>query len=440
MLRDKEGVTFQENFNHEKIRKETPMGQPISIVKEFWSELEEVIREGGRRLIQSVLEEEVNNWVESMSHICDEKGRRLIRRNGYSPERAIHTGMGPVQIRQPRARNTKEHKFTSSILPKYMRRVPSLDNLIPVLYLKGLSTSVFPEALESIIGPDAKGFSAKSVERLKARWVSEFDDWNKRSLEEKRYVYVWADGIHFNVRLGDKENKRMCFLVLLGSTVKGKKELVAVLDGYRESKASWLELLRDLQQRGLKYSPNLAIGDGALGFWAAMGEVWPDTKTQRCWVHKTANVLDKMPKSIQAKAKKRIHDIYLAETKEEAEKSWGEFFALYDDKYPKACECLAKDKDELLNFYSFPAANWIHIRTTNPIESTFATVRHRSKRTKGCGSRNTTLTMVFKLCQEAEKNWRRLRGYKHLSNVIQGIEFRDGYTEQEWVEREKLAA
>ena len=403
------------------------MGQPISIVKELWSELEEVIREGGRRLIQSVLEEEVNCWIESMAHICDEKGKKLIRRNGYMPTRAISTGLGPIQVKQPRARNTPEHKFTSDILSKYMRRVPSLDNLIPVLYLKGLFTSAFPEALEAIIGPNAKGFSAKSVERLKEKWVTEFEEWSKRRLDLKKYVYVWADGIHFNVRLGDKENKRMCFLVLLGSTVEGKE-------------ASWLELLRDLHNRGLKFAPKLAIGDGARGFWAAVGEVWPETKEQRCWVHKTANVLDKMPKSVQAKAKKRIHDIYLAETKKEAEDSWAKFFELYDDKYPKACACLAKDKEVLLSFYSFPAANWVHIRTTNPIESTFATVRHRSKRTKGCGSRTTTLTMVFKLCQEAEKKWRRLRGYKHLGNVVRGIRFRDGYTEKEWKERKKLAA
>ena len=348
------------------------MGQPMSIVKELWSELEEVIREGGRRLIQSVLEEEVNSWVESMSHICDEKGKKLIRRNGYMPTRAIQTGLGPIEIKQPRARNTSEYKFTSDVLPKYMRRVPSLDNLIPVLYLKGLSTSAFPEALEAIIGPDAKGFSAKSVERLKEKWVTEFEEWSKRRLDLKKYVYVWADGIHFNVRLGDQEDKRMCFLVLLGSTVEGKKELIAVLDGYRESKASWLELLRDLHSRGLKFAPKLAIGDGALGFWGAVGEVWPETKEQRCWVHKTANVLDKMPKSVQAKAKQRIHDIYLAETKSDAEENWDKFFELYEDKYPKACKCLAKDKEVLFNFYSFPAANWVHIRTTNPIESTFA--------------------------------------------------------------------
>ena len=416
------------------------MGQPISIVKDFWSDLEKIIREGGRQMIQSILEEEVNFWIKKMSHLRDENGKRCIRRNGYMPAREIMTGMGPIELKQPRARNTAEHKFTSDILPKYLRKVPSLDNLIPALYLKGLSTSVFPEALESIIGPSAKGFSAKTVERLKEKWTDEFVTWNKRSLERKRYVYIWADGIYFNVRLGDRENKRMCFLVVLGSTVEGKKELIAVQDGYRESTASWLELLRCLQSRGLKYAPKLAIGDGALGFWAALREIWPETKEQRCWVHKTANVLDKMPKSVQPRAKEKIHDMYLADTLENAEKSWKEFFVLYEDKYPKACACLKKDKDVLFNFYSFPAANWQHIRTSNPIESTFATVRHRSKLTKGCGSRKTTMTMVFKLCREAEKKWRKLRGHKHLSNVIQGVKFRDGFTEEEWKEKDELAA
>lgn len=413
------------------------MGIPTSIVKECWSKLEVVIRDGARTFIESILNEEVDSYIEGMSHLLDAKGNKLIRRNGYLPERKITTGVGPIPVKQPRVRNTTEYKFTSNILPKYLRKVPSIENVIPVLYLKGLSTNCFAAALESIVGKDAKGFSAKSVERLKTKWFEEYKGWQVRPVDRCRYVYVWADGIHFNVRLGATESKKMCFLVLMGATAEGKKELLAVQDGYRESTASWSEVLRDLVDRGMK-PPELAIGDGALGFWAALKEVWPTVKEQRCWVHKTANVLDKMPKSVQARAKEKIHNIYLAETEEKAEEHWQKFLLLYEDKYSRACKCLKKNKTSLFSFYSFPAANWQHIRTSNPIESTFATVRQRSKLTKGCGSRQATLIMVYKLCREAEKKWRRLRGYKHLSNVIQGVKFRDGYTETEWKDRENI--
>jgi transposase-like protein len=411
------------------------MTKVTSIVKDFWSELEEVIREGGRQLIQSILEEEVNVWIDSMSTIKDERGRRLIKRNGYHKSRQILTGIGPMDVRQPRIRNHGNVKFNSNILPRYLRKVPSLNNLVPALYLKGISTGDFSEALESILGPDYKGFSAKSVERLKQQWSSEYRSWADRRMDGKRYVYVWADGIYFNIRLGDSNGKRMCFLVLIGALADGTKELVAVLDGYRESKLSWLHLIEDLKHRGLERQPELAVGDGALGFWAAVNEAWPDTKQQRCWVHKTANVLDKMPSSVQGTAKKCIHDIYQAETEEDAEKAWNLFLRLYEDKYPGACKCLKKDKESLFSFYSFPAIHWQHIRTTNVIESTFATIRHRSKKTKGCGSREATLTMVFKLGKEAEKHWRKLRGYRKLAEVIQGVDFINGYTEKEWEKR-----
>ena len=407
-----------------------------SIVEELWSPMEEVLREGARKLCQSVLEEEAQNYVDDMAHIVDEMGRKRMKRNGYSPERQILTGIGPIDVRQPRVRGYGERRFTSKILPPYMRKVPSINNLIPVLYLKGISTGDFPEALSSILGENAQGLSPKSIERLKMKWADEYKEWNQRDLSSKKYVYVWADGIHFNIRLADPEDNRMCFLVLMGSTEEGTKELIAVQAGYRESKSSWQELIGNLKQRGLGFQPKLASGDGALGFWAAIEEVWPQTKHQRCWVHKTANILDKMPKSVQGRAKEKIHAIYMAETRDEAYKAWKEFLSRFEDKYPKACDCLRKDKDELLAFYDFPAKHWQHIRSTNPIESTFATVRHRTKRTKGCGSRMATETMVFKLCREAEKRWRKLQGYQRLAEVIQGVNFRDGFTEEEWLQRE----
>jgi transposase-like protein len=308
-----------------------------------------------------------------------------------------------------------------------MRRIPSIDALIPALYLRGVSTGDFAEALESILGKNASGLSATNVVRLKEIWKQDYEHWRKRDLSTKRYVYVWADGIHFNVRLDDE---RTCILVLIGATQDGKKELLAVHDGYRESKLSWQELLQDLKARGLRHAPAVAVGDGGLGFWAALREQFPSTKEQRCWVHKTANVLDKMPKGVQSKAKKMIHDMYLSEKKEEAEAVYDRFFELYDAKFPKACACLRKDKDVLFTFYDFPAEHWIHIRTTNPIESTFATVRHRTKRTKGCGSRTATLTMVFKLADVAEKHWRKLNKPQLVLKVVEGVKFVDGVMEK----------
>jgi transposase-like protein len=394
--------------------------------------LEEIIREGARKVLQAAIEHEVGAYIDMFKELKDENGKRMVVRHGFLPERDLLTGIGPLPVRQPRVRDKREGKsFTSAILPRYMRRVPSLDNLIPVLYLKGISTGDFTEALEAILGENAKGLSASTVVRLKKQWEQDFRAWAKRDLTGTRYVYFWADGIHFNVRLEDTENKRQCILVIIGAREDGTKELVAVLDGYRESKLSWMELLSSLKERGLSQGPKLAIGDGALGFWAALREAYPDCEEQRCWVHKTANILDKMPKSVQPKAKERIHDIYLAPTKEQALVAYNSFLTLYGKKFPEACECLSKDKEVLFAFYNFPAEHWIHIRTTNPIESTFATVRLRTEKTKGCGTRLATLAMVFKLVLETKKTWKKIKGYRLIPKVLEGVAFIDGELQDE---------
>jgi transposase-like protein len=390
--------------------------------------LEGILRQGAKQMLQAAIENEVVEYIDKCRDLRDADGRCLVVRNGSCPERDLVTGIGKVRVRQPRVHDRRGgQRFTSRILPPYMRRIPSIDALIPALYLRGVSTGDFAEALESILGKNASGLSATNVVRLKEIWKQDYEHWRKRDLSTKRYVYVWADGIHFNVRLDDE---RTCILVLIGATQDGKKELLAVHDGYRESKLSWQELLQDLKARGLRHAPAVAVGDGGLGFWAALREQFPSTKEQRCWVHKTANVLDKMPKGVQSKAKKMIHDMYLSEKKEEAEAVYDRFFELYDAKFPKACACLRKDKDVLFTFYDFPAEHWIHIRTTNPIESTFATVRHRTKRTKGCGSRTATLTMVFKLADVAEKHWRKLNKPQLVLKVVEGVKFVDGVMEK----------
>jgi transposase-like protein len=388
------------------------------------SALDDVLREGACLMLQQAIEMEVAEYIEGHIGNRDVNGHRLVVRNGYLPERELVTGIGPVKVRQPRAYDRRPGKrFASRILPPFMRRVPSIDALIPCLYLKGISTGDFGEALEAILGPQAKGLSATNIVRLKGVWKQDYEAWRQRDLSEKHYVYIWVDGIYFNVRLDDE---RTCMLVIIGATPDGHKELVAVQDGYRESKLSWLEVLRDLKRHGLSKLPSLATGDGALGFWAAAAEEFPSTRRQRCWVHKTANILDKMPKGVQSKAKQRIHDMYMAETKEQALKAYDEFLRLYQAKFPAACECLEKDKGDLFTFYDFPAEHWIHLRTTNPIESTFATVRLRTVRTKGGGSRTATLTMVYKLAEQAEKHWRRLNKYEFIALVVQGVQFVDG--------------
>jgi|TARA_Y100000310_G_scaffold338380_1_gene427869 transposase-like protein len=405
-------------------------------VEDSWSVLEQIARNGARQMLQQALENEACDYLEAHRETRDENGCRMAVRNGYMPERELVSGLGPVSIRQPRIDDRKlrekrdTEQFSSSILPRYLRRMPSVDNLIPVLYLKGISTGDFQSALASILGEGVVGLSATNITKLKSCWEDEYQHWSKRELRNKKYVYWWADGIHFNVRLDDE---RSCILLLMGADEEGNKELIAVQDGYRESKQSWRELLMDLKARGLTDPAKLAVGDGALGFWAALGEIFPETRPQRCWVHKTANILDKMPKSVRGRAKEKIHDMYLAENKELAVEAYKHFISVYKDKYPKAVECLEHDNEDLFTFYDFPAVHWIHIRTTNPIESTFATVRHRTRRTKGCGSRIATLTMVFKLVQEAQKTWLKLRGYKTILFVMAGRKFVDGEMQEEKV-------
>ncbi len=395
------------------------------------SPLDELVREGAQRMLQTAIEAEVHEFVSQHSDRRDEQGNRLVVRNGHLPGRELLTGAGRLEVQQPRVRDNTPDKaqrvsFSPSILPSYLRRSKTIDDLIPWLYLKGISTGDFQEALQSLLGADAKGISANVVVRLKEKWGQEYDEWSRRDLSDKQYVYIWADGIHVNVRLEDEANQRQCMLVVMGATPDGRKQLIAVVDGYRESEQSWYELLIDLKKRGLSVAPKLAVGDGALGFWAALRKVFGETREQRCWVHKTANVLNKMPKSMQAKAKAGIHEIWMAATREDAEKAFDTFLEKYGAKYPQACECLKKDRDVLLTFYDFPAEHWAHVRTTNPIESTFATIRLRHRRTKGSGTRRASLSMMFKLAQSAQKKWRRLNGHEKIVSLMEGKIFVNG--------------
>lgn len=388
------------------------------------SALDEAFRNGARRMLMEALEAEVTEYIEAHEGALDERGHRLVVRNGRMPRRDLQSPLGPVEIEQPRVLDRREgQRFTSRILPPYLRRSPSVEALIPWLYLKGVSTNDFPEALKAILGEGAAGLSPSTICRLKAIWEEEFKEWNTRDLSGKRFVYFWADGIYFSVRLTDD---RPCVLVIVGTREDGRKELLAVYDGERESKLSWLEVLRDLKRRGLGEGPKLAVGDGALGFWSALAEAYPETRRQRCWVHKSANVLDKMPQKVQPGAKELLHEMYRSETRAQALQSFEAFVSRYRAKYPKAVECLAKDKEDLFAFYDFPAEHWQHIRSTNVIESTFATVRHRHRQTKGCGSRAATLSMAFKLACEAEKSWRRIDGYQLIVKLLTGIRFEDG--------------
>jgi putative transposase len=395
------------------------------------SPLDELVREGARRMLQSAIDAEVEAFIAQHEDRRDARGRRLVVKNGSLPEREILTGAGAIPVTQGRVRdNTSDPEqrvtFTPSILPVYLRKTEAIEELIPWLYLKGISTGDFAEALQSLVGERAAGLSANVVVRLKEQWCDEYEEWSKRELSEKHYVYIWADGIHAKVRLEDDANKKQCLLVLMGATADGQKELIAVLDGYRESEQSWSELLLDLKQRGLAIAPKVAVGDGALGFWAALRKVFPETREQRCWVHKTANVLNKMPKSVQPRAKADLHEIWQAETQANAEKAFEGFLEKYEAKYPQACECLKKDRDVLLTFYDFPAEHWSHLRTTNPIESTFSTIRLRHRKTKGNGTRRASLAMMFKLAQSASKSWRRLNCHEKITLVIEGRSFKDG--------------
>jgi putative transposase len=390
--------------------------------------LTDVLRSGARSLLKQAIEAEVSDFIGRYSNLLTEEGRQRVVRHGHLPERDIMTGVGPVAVSAPRIRDRvgqaeSRIRFTSAILPPYARRSKSLEVLIPMLYLKGISTGDFEEALSALLGKEAVGLSASTIGRLKDAWADEHLRWSKRDLSAKRYVYFWVDGIHVQARL---EDNAQCLLVIVGATPEGKKEFVGLIDGVRESAQSWRELLLDLRRRGLTIGPKLAVADGALGFWQALEEVWPMTIGQRCWVHKTANVLNKMPKSQQPKAKSALQEIWMAETKKDALAAFDGFVETYGVKYEKAVECLTKDRDTLLAFYDFPAEHWKHLRTSNPIESTFATVRHRTVRTKGCLSNKTALAMIFKLAQAAEKSWRRLDGQDQLPKLILDVKFNDG--------------
>ena len=392
--------------------------------------LTDVLRHGARTLLAKAVEAEVADFLAGHADLKTVDGRQRVVRHGHLPEREVMTGIGPVAVRQPRVRDREADagdpcriRFRPSILLPYMRRSKSIETLLPILYLKGISTGDFSEALTALLGKDAAGLSASAIGRLKEGWQEEQAAWGKRDLSAKRYVYVWADGIHLEARL---EDEKQCILVIIGATPEGRKELIGFTDGARESAHDWRALLLDLKRRGLDVSPELMIADGALGFWKAAGEVWPKAREQRCWVHKTANVLNKLPKSQQPKAKRMLQEIWMAETKAAAEAAFDAFIESYSVKYEKAADCLAKDRDALLAFYDFPAEHWKHLRTTNPIESTFATVRHRTIRSKGCLSNKTALAMVFKLVEGAQKSWRRLDGHAQLPKLILGVKFADG--------------
>jgi putative transposase len=391
----------------------------------------DVLRTGARKLLTEALKVEIEDYIAQYRELRDNQNRTRVVRNGYLPEREVQTGIGPVSVKVPRSRDRQPDqepgpiRFTSSLLPPYLRKTKSMEELIPWLYLKGISTNDFTQALAALVGKDSPGLSSSTVSRLKTIWQQDLEQWQKWDLSHKRYVYIWADGIYCNVRM----EERQCLLVIIGATEEGKKELLALASGFRESELSWSEILIDLKHRGLKTAPKLAIGDGALGFWKALTKVYGDTRWQRCWVHKSANVLNTLPKSLQAKAKEKLHQIWMAPNKAEAQRHFDEFITIYEAKYPKATQCLQKDRDVLLTFYDFPAEHWRHIRTTNPIESTFSTVRLRTAKVRSCFSSKTVITMAFKLCQCAQRQWQRLYGYRKLGKVIRGIKFIDGIEE-----------
>jgi putative transposase len=396
----------------------------------FDDQLTDILRSGARALLAQAVEAEVADFLCTHADLKTQDGRQRVVRHGHLPEREVVTGIGPVAVHQPRVRDREAAagdpsriRFKPSILPPYMRRSKSIETLLPILYLKGISTGDFSEALTALLGKDAAGLSASAIGRLKEGWQDDHAQWQKRDLSAKRYVYIWADGIHLQARL---EDEKQCILVIIGATPEGRKELVGFTDGMRESAYDWRDLLLDLKRHGLDAQPELVIADGALGFWKAAGEVWPKTREQRCWVHKTANVLAKLPKSQQPKAKRSLQEIWMAETKAAAVAALDTFIESYEIKYEKAAECLKKDRDTLIAFYDFPAEHWKHLRTTNPIESTFATVRHRTIRSKGCLSNRTALAMVFKLVEGAQKSWRRLDGHDQLPKLILGVKFADG--------------
>lgn len=390
----------------------------------FFEFLDEKIREASKAMIERIYSEEVQDFLDRTALIVDEKGHRLVVRNGWNKERTIQTSSGNIVVKLPRVDDRKSsEKFVSKLLPPFVRKTPTVETLIAALYLAGVSSNKFQEALSSIFGKESKGFSPATIIRLTKEWTNEFQEWRKRDLTGKEYVYVWVDGIYVKSRL---DRAKTCLLVIIGVGIDGKKELLALEPGIRESRQSWREVLLDLKFRGLAKAPKLAICDGALGFQNAVDEIWGQMKIQRCWFHKTANILDKMPKCVQKKATEMIRDMHMADTKENALKAYNKFIETFEAKYEKAVENLKKDKEDLFRFYDYPAEHWTHIRTSNPIESTFATVRLRHNSTKGNGTAKATVAMAFKLCQQAEKNWRRLKGFEKLELVVKDIKFENG--------------
>ncbi|MBC8553697.1 MAG: IS256 family transposase [Candidatus Brocadiales bacterium] len=384
----------------------------------------ELLRKGARQLICRAVDVELQDLLSGYSEHKTEDGKAAVVKNGYHPEREIQTGLGPVTVRIPKVRSMTGEPVTfhSALVPPYVRKTKTLEAALPWLYLKGISTGEMREALKVLVGPKATGLSPSVVSRLKQVWAKEYMAWRDEPLDKDQWVYVWADGVYSGLRA---EQTKLCALVVIGVNERGQKRFLAIEDGVRESTQSWREVLLKLKSRGMNV-PELAIGDGAMGFWAALEEVYPESRQQRCWMHKTLNVLNCLPKSVQAKAKQALHAIWQAETKEDAKKAFDLFIETYEPKYPKATTCLQKDHEELLAFYDFPAQHWQSIRTSNPIESTFGTIRHRTKRSKGCLTRDGILHMMFKLGQCAEKKWRRLRGFDYLAKIITGIKFKDG--------------
>jgi transposase-like protein len=401
---------------------------------EHLATLDELAREGARRMIEVALKEEVAEYVAKYREARDEDGRALVVRNGKGKPRQVTLGAGTVKLSAPRVNDKRviegeRQRFTSNILPPYLRRSPNVAEMLPLLYLRGLSTGDFREALPVLLGEEAAGLSPSSITRLTTVWQDEYRAWRTRSLADRDYVYVWVDGVHFNVRL---EDERLAALVIIGARSDGTKEVIAIEDGYRESTESWLAVLRDLKSRGMQ-APLVAVGDGALGFWAAVREVWPETREQRCWVHKIANILDKLPKALQPRAKAALHEMMYAPDKATCERLMVKFSEEFQAKYPKAVAALRDNREPLLTHFDFPAEHWQHLRTTNPIESTFATVKLRQRATKGAGSRNAGLAMAFKLTLAAEHSWRKLNGAHLLPLVRAGVRFEDGQR----VEREE---
>ena len=400
-------------------RQEDEIGDPLT----------EILRTGARRLITRAVEIEFDTFLASNADLALPDGRQRVVRHGHDPVRTVQTGIGPVDVQKPKARDrgapaaVERIRFTSAILPKWARRTKSLDALLPALYLRGISAGDLQEVLAALLGKDAPNLSPAVIARLKGELEDEYQRWQKRDLSARRYVYVWADGVYLQARM---EPQAECMLVLIGATPEGKKELIGFQTGMRESTQSWKELLVDLKARGLSIAPEVAVGDGALGFWKALDETFPTTRYQRCWLHKTLNVLDKFPKSVQPNAHKDRREIWLAPDRATAATAIATFAEKYAPKYDKAIECLIKDRETLLTFFDFPADHWDHLRTTNPIESVFATVRHRTVRMKGALSQDTARLMVFKLVMAASKTWRRLQGQNQLPKVIQGVKFHDG--------------